>query len=67
MSPGKIFSNTLTNHKGAKMSPSQAAAFASKYEVVDQFNSSTGASATIFKNRATGEVSHPFEAQNLVI
>ena len=41
--------------KAAGMSDAQATAFALKWSVVDQFNSISGVSATVFQENATGQ------------
>ena len=47
---------TLQDPNKAGMSAQQAQDFSGRYEIVDQVNSPTGMSATIFKNKETGEV-----------
>jgi trimeric autotransporter adhesin len=51
---GQQYKNALMDG-GDGMSEAQASDFVSKWTVIDQFHSSTGASATVFQENATGQ------------
>lgn len=51
---GKDYTDALIDG-GKGMSTAQASDFASKYSVVQQFNSITGTSATVFQDNVTGQ------------